>query len=145
MQTDCARRSLFRIASDSCLSLRTSPSPAGSLAYWSTLVYNATATLLDGHTLSSLPFAVASRDEPRRQHPRLSRGIESIMMASIAGPESPQSRTDSTTPSTVSAKRKRDDSLDTHNHVNGAHESKSEDTAQDSQSLIQDLVDVLNT
>jgi hypothetical protein len=100
---------------------------------------------VDGHTLSSLPLTVATRDEPRSQHPGLSRGIESLIMASIPGAESPRSRSDSSTPSTFSAKRKRDDSLDVHNHVNGVHDAKSEDAAQDSQSLIQDLVDVLKT
>jgi hypothetical protein len=108
-------------------------------------VYGAAATLLDCYTLFSVPFAVASRDQPRRQPPSLSRGIESVVMASIAGAESPRSHSDSSTPSTLSVKRKRDDSLDTHYRVNGIHESKSEDAAQDSQSLIRDLIDVLNT
>jgi hypothetical protein len=64
-------------------------------------------------------------------------------MASIPGAESPRSRSDSITPSTLSAKRKRDDSLDVHGQVNGVRESKSEVPAQDPQSLIQDLLDVL--
>jgi ribosome-associated translation inhibitor RaiA len=63
-------------------------------------------------------------------------------MASISREESPPPRADSTTPS-ISAKRKRDDSLDIHSHANGVQELKSEEAAQDPQSLIQDLFDVL--
>jgi hypothetical protein len=63
-------------------------------------------------------------------------------MASISREESPPPRVDSTTPS-ISSKRKRDDSLDIHSHANGVQESKSEEAAQDPQSLIQDLLDVL--
>lgn len=64
-------------------------------------------------------------------------------MASIPKEESPPPRADSTTPSMISAKRKRDDILDAHSHANGVQESKSEEAAQDPQSCIQDLLDVL--
>lgn len=93
--------------------------------------------------ISSLPFTVASRDEPRSQGLTLSRGIESLVMASITGALSPSSHSDPTNTSTLSAKRKRDDTVDLHNHLNGVHESKSKEITADPQSLIQDLIDVL--
>ena len=64
-------------------------------------------------------------------------------MASTTGAVSPPSHSDPTNSSTLSAKRKRDDTTDLHHHLNGAHASKSVEPATDSQSLIQDFVDVL--
>lgn len=147
-----------RLREDLILLLSTSYS-SGSLRYhlipknhwviWLPLIYSAATTHLTGHTSPSLPFAVASRDEPRThtelriQGPSRSRGIESLGMASTTGAVSPPSHPDPTNSSTLLAKRKRDDTTDLYHHLNGAHASKSAEPAMDSQSLIQDLVEVL--
>jgi hypothetical protein len=72
----------------------------------------------------------------------------SLVMASANGVLSPLVHTDSTDPSvTPSAKRKRDDSVEVENHVNSITDSKNGETAgpsaEESQELIRDLIDVL--
>jgi len=69
-------------------------------------------------------------------------------MASLNGVMSPPSNADSTNSSiTLSAKRKRDDSIEAQNHINGIGDSKSEEptgaSAEESHALIHDLIDVL--
>lgn len=72
-------------------------------------------------------------------------------MASVNGGLSPQSHLDSANSSiTLSAKRKRDDSVESQSHINGISDSKGAAesvplTSEDSQALIRDLIDVLKT
>jgi hypothetical protein len=65
-------------------------------------------------------------------------------MASIAGAPSPPSHSDSTNASTtLSGKRKRDDTIEVQSHINGITESKNNQTGEDPQAVIRDFVDVL--
>ena len=72
-------------------------------------------------------------------------------MASPNGASSPPAHPDSTNSSvTLSAKRKRDDSVESQNHMNGISDSKRGAsslplTSEESQALIRDLIDVLKT
>lgn len=97
---------------------------------------------------SHIPLAtLCDRDSrrPAKAKPKIpSRGIENLVMASIAGAPSPPSHSDSTNASTtLSGKRKRDDTIEVQSHINGITESKNNQTGEDPQAVIRDFVDVL--
>jgi hypothetical protein len=100
----------------------------------------------------TLATLIATRDKPQIQTSKSSsRATADLVMASVNGGLSPLSHSDSANSSiTLSAKRKRDDSTEDQNHVNGISDSKSDaasvpPTSEDSQALIRDLIDVLKT